>query len=79
MLGPLLFAYKGFLVIFFVLQKKIWNSKKNPKKSFSQKKTFTESRFEKCCEAKKGHISGRRKYFNQKKIRIEGVAFISKK
>ena len=38
--------------------------------------------FEKCCEAKKmhkGHITGRRKNFNQKKIKIEGVAFISKK
>ena len=27
----------------------------------------------------KGHITGRRKNFNQKKIKIEGVAFISKK
>ena len=40
---------------------------------------FTERKFEKCCEAKnmhKGHISGRRK-FKQEKFKIEGVAFIS--
>ena len=44
-LGPLLFVYKGFLVIFFVLQKKI-QLKKNPKKSFSHKKFPTERKFE---------------------------------
>ena len=58
MLGPLLFAYKGFkgfLVIFFVLQKKFITVKKNsPKKYFLQKKIFTKSKFEKC-EAKKMH------------------------
>ena len=66
----------------FVLQKKNSNSKKKPKKAFFTKKLFTEHEFEKCCEAKKmhkGHITGRRKNFNQKKIKIEGVAFISKK
>ena len=57
-------------------------TKKNVKKSFSQKKLFTEREFEKCCEAKKmhkGHITGHRTNFNQKKIKIEGMAFISKK
>ena len=45
------------------------------------KKLFTKNKFEKCCEAKKmhkGHISGRRKNLNQKKIKIESVAFIKK-
>ena len=54
--------------------------KKNiPKKSFSQKNFFTERNFEKCCEAKNihmGHITGHRKNFNPKKIKIEGAAFI---
>ena len=27
----------------------------------------------------KGHITGHRKNFNKKKIKIEGVAFVSKK
>ena len=56
--------------------------KKNPKKPISQKKLFTEHEFEKFCESKKmhkGHITWRRKNFNQKKIKIEGVAFISTK
>ena len=66
MLGLILFVYKGFLVIFLVLQQIFFhNSKKNnKKKAFSQKKLFTAGKFEKCCEAKKmkkGHISGRRK------------------
>ena len=45
------------------------SKKKVPKKSFTKKKLFTESKFEKCLEAKKmhkGHISGRRKKFNHK-------------
>ena len=52
MLDPLLFVYRRFLIIFFVLQffLAVLN---NPKKSFSQK--------------------------NPEKIKIEGVAFISKK
>ena len=52
------------------------------KKIVYKKKLFTEHELEKCCEAKnmhKGHIIGRRKNFNQKKNKIEGVAFISKK
>ena len=66
MLGPLLFVYEGFLVIYFVLQKKkIRNNKKKFQKNlFHKKKLFTERKFEKCCEAKKmhkGHITGRRK------------------
>ena len=64
-------------------KKKICNSKKKFQKNlFHKKKLFTEHEFEKCCEAKKmhkGHITGRRKNFNKKKIKIEGVAFISKK
>ena len=57
----------GFLVIFFVLQKKIETIKKIPKKGFPKKNP--ERKFEKCCEAKKmhkGHITGRRKNFNKK-------------
>ena len=42
----------GFLVIFFVY-KKNYNSNKNSKKVFSQKKNFIERKFEKCCEAKR--------------------------
>ena len=53
MLGPLLFVYRGFLVMFFVLQNKICNNKKSSKKVFFAKKLFTERKFEKCCEAKK--------------------------
>ena len=83
MLGPLLFDNRGAIVKKFVLpKKKFLTVKKIPKKPFSQKKLFTEHEFEKCCEAKKmhkGHITGRRKNFNKKKIKIEGVAFISKK
>ena len=76
MFVPLLFVYKGFLVIFF-----FYNSKKRFQKSLFHKKKFTERKFVKCCEAKKrhkGHISGRRKSFNQKKIE-KGVAFKAKK
>ena len=83
MLGPLLFDNRGAIVKNFVLQKNKFNSKKKFQKSlFRKKKLFTEHEFEKCCEAKKmhkGHITGRRKNFNKKKIKIEGVAFISKK
>ena len=46
---------------------------------FPPKKLFTEHEFEKCREAKKmdkGHITGRRKNFNKKKFKIEGVTFI---
>ena len=74
-MGPLLFVYKGFLVIFFVLQNFCFIIlKKISKKKISQKKIFTERKFEKCCEAKKmhkGHISGRRKNFNQKKSKLK--------
>ena len=80
MLGPLLFDNRGAIVKKFVLQKKKFSSKKKIQKSlFCNKKLFTEHEFEKCCEAKKmhkGHITGRRKNFNKKKIKIEGVAFI---
>ena len=83
MLDPLLFVYRGVIVKKIVLQKKICNNEKNSKKSlFHKKKLFTEHEFEKCCEPKKihkGHITGRRKNFNQKKIKIEGVTFITKK
>ena len=83
MFGPLLFANRGAIVKKFVFQKKNFNSKKKISKKafFAKKKLFTEHEFEKCCEAKKmhkGHITGRRK-FQQEKIKIEGVAFISKK
>jgi len=77
MLGPLLFVYKGFLVIFLVLQKNIfYDSKKKFQKSlfFHKKKVSTERKFEKCCEAKKihkGHISRRRKHFHQKKSKLK--------
>ena len=75
MLGPLLFVYRGFLIIFFVLQKKFCIRKENSKKVFfTKKKLFTERKFEKCCEAKemhKGHITGRRKDFNQKKSKLK--------
>ena len=75
MLGPLLFVYKGFLVIFLFYKKFFFIIlKKNPKKKISQKKLFTERKFEKCCEAKKmhkGHISGRRKNINQKKSKLK--------
>ena len=56
MLGSLLFVYKGFLVIFFVLQKKIETVKKIQKILFHKKKLFTEHKFGKCCEAKKMHM-----------------------
>ena len=83
MLGPLLFDNRGAIVKKIVLQTKILPLKKNFQKSlFRKKKLFTEHEFEKCYEAKKmhkGHITGRRKNFNKKKIKIEGVAFISKK
>ena len=52
--GSLLFVYKRFLVIFFVLQKENFITvKKNSKKVFFTKKNFTERKFEICCEAKK--------------------------
>ena len=80
MLGPLLFVYMGIIVKQISLQLFFCNSKKNSKKAFFTKNFFfTEHEFEKCCEAKKvhkGHITERRKNFNQKKIKIEGVAFI---
>ena len=67
MLGPLLFVYKGYLGIFFVLQIKIYNGKKNSKKVFfTKKQLFTERKFERCCGAKKmhrGHIRWRRIFF----------------
>ena len=48
---------------------------------FSQKKIFTNHEFEKCCDAKKMHkavvLSAEK--IQQEKIKIEGVAFISKK
>ena len=56
-------------MIFFVLQKKNLTVKKNQKVFFT-KRIPTDRKFQKCCEAKemqKGHISGRRKNFNQKK------------
>ena len=56
-------------------KKKICDSKKNPKKSFSQKnKLITEHKFEKSCEAKKmhkGHITERRKNFKHKKSKLK--------
>ena len=55
--------------------------KKIPKSLFHKKKLFTERKFEKCCKAKKmhkGHITGHRKPEKPEKIKIEGVAFISK-
>ena len=64
-------------------KKKFCNSKKNSKKAFTQKKVLLNMYLKKCCETKKinkGHITGGRINFNQKKkIKIEGVAFISKK
>ena len=57
----------------------VCNSKKNLKKCFSQKKLFTEHKFEKCCEAKKdaqGSYYWAQKKFQPEKIKIEGVAFI---
>ena len=51
MSGPLLFVFKGFLVLFFVLQNFSYNSKENSKKVFITK-NFTELKFEKWCEAK---------------------------
>ena len=71
MLGPLLFVYRWDII-----------KKKSKKKPFSQKKMFTEHEFEKCCEAKKdaqGSYYWGQKNFNQKKIKIEGMVFISKK
>ena len=47
--------------------------KKNSKKAFHKKILFTAHE-----KMHKGHTTGRRKNFNQKKIKIEGVAFISK-
>ena len=65
MWGPLLFDNRRAIVKKIVLQKKNFNSKKKlPKKPFSQKKLFTEHEFEK---------------FQQEKIKIKGMAFISKK
>ena len=72
MLGPLLFVYKGFLVIFFT--KNIFITIKKIQKKSITKKLFTERKFEKFCEAKKmhkGHISGRKKNFNQKKSKLK--------
>ena len=75
MLGPYLYVYKGFFVIFFVLQKYNYNSEKFPKKAFSQKKKLpNERKYKNCCEAKnmhKGHISGCRKNIIQKKSKLK--------
>ena len=60
----------GFLEIFFVLQFFFYSSKKNPKKSFTQKKLSTEPKFEKCCEVKKMHIS---QISGHRKIRPEKI------
>ena len=83
MLGPLLFDNRGAIGKNVVLKKKNLTVKnKFPKMPFPPKKLFTEHEFEKCREAKKmdkGHITGRRKNFNKKKIKMEGVTFISKK
>ena len=79
MLGPLLFDKRGAIVKNCFTKKNLTVKFFFPKKPFSQKKLFTEHEFEKCCEPKKmdkGHITGRRKNFNKKKIKIEGVAFI---
>ena len=71
MLEPLLFVYRGVIVKKIVLQKrKFVTVKKFQKSLFHKKKLFTERSFEKFCEPKKmhkGHITWRRKYFNQKK------------
>ena len=51
-------------------KKNVVTIKKNPK-VFKKKKYFTERKFEKCWEAKrctKGHITGRRKNFDQKTL-----------
>ena len=83
MLGSLLFVYRGVIVKKNCFPKKDFVTvEKNSKKAFHKKKLFTEHEFEKCCEAKKmnkGHITRRRKKFQPEKIKIEGMAFISKK
>ena len=79
---PYFLIIGGYSKTICFTKKKFLTVKKNPKTPFSQKKLFTEHEFEKCCESKKmhkGHITGHRKNFNKKKIKIECVAFISKK
>ena len=79
MLGPLLFVYRVFFSNIFSFTKKICNSKKI---LFHKKKLFTGRKFEKCCAAKKdaqGSYYWAQKKFQPEKIKITGVAFISKK
>ena len=82
MLGPLLFDNRGAIVKKKNLQKKIFNSKKkNSKKAFFAKKTFYWTWIWKMLWSKKdaqGSYYAQKK-FQQEKIKIEGVAFISKK
>ena len=63
-MGPLLFVYKGFLVIYLVYKKKIMSKIFFPKSLFL-KKYSTERKFEKCCGTKKmqkGYVSGHKKF-----------------
>ena len=49
-----IFVYKGFSIIFFVLQKSIYNSKKKTKKVFfTEIKLPTERKCKKCCKEKR--------------------------
>ena len=70
MLGPLVFSN-----IFNFTKKNSYSKKRFPKKSlFHKKKNFTERKFEKYFAAKKmhkGHITGRRKNFKQKKSKLK--------
>ena len=80
MLGPLIFIFRGFLVIFFVLQKNIVTVKKIQKSLF-HKKNFLLNVILKMLWSKKdtqGSYYWVQKNFNQKKIKIKGVAFIKK-
>ena len=73
--GLLVFVYREFLVIIF-FTKKNYNSKKNPKKSFSQKNNFTERNLKNIVQkirCTRVILLGAKKNLTIK-IKIEGVA-----
>jgi len=81
MLGPLLFDNRGAIVKKKIYKKKFLTVKKIYKKAFFAKKTFYWTWIWKMLWSKKdaqGSYYAQKK-FQQEKIKIEGVAFISKK
>ena len=76
------FIIGGYSKKFSLTKKKLTVKFFFQKSLFHKKKLFTDHEFEKCCEAKKdaqGSYYWAQKKFQQEKIKIQGVAFISKK